>query len=439
LANPYREIHRRIRKHEGFNPRAWLPLIAGLGAVALVGPRLLWFLPEVGAPSAQGVAGGISAVGFRLAAVVAGVVLLKSYSDLVRGPDRGVLDVHPVRARALVSAIASRTLRETLYLPLLAMILLAPVAVAGHHLAWLAGAGLALSTWLGALGIGFAVHLGGVWAATSPKMRRLLDLIRGDNPPMQAALIYGPGVGLAATGTGLAVASVGAEAALLGWAPGWALLALPAILGALAWSHVGRLAEHHYVRASLVLAEIEGDWGTRDEPEEALVVYLERLGSGRPELTRALRHGWRSLRSYGTGAWVLGVLAAAMVWSSGPLSQAGLVGAASVLLITAVSARMGEGDPEWLDLAIQARPGRVTAARATVGLLYAQGVMLPLVLALVLHRGISAWPLWVGLELIAILGAIIGALSARWWRTRAVWAYGPAGLLLWAGFVRVLA
>ena len=59
---------------------------------------------------------------------------------------------------------------------------------------------------------------------------------------MQAALIYGPGVGLAVTGIGLAVATVGLEAVLLGWAPGWAMLALPVGVGLAAWSQVGRLA-----------------------------------------------------------------------------------------------------------------------------------------------------------------------------------------------------
>jgi hypothetical protein len=381
----------------------------------------------------------MSAVGFRLAAVVAGVVLLKSYSDLVRGPDRAVLDVHPVRPRALVVAIAWRTTLQTLYLPLVAAVLLGPVGLAGHWEAWAAGTGLAFSAWLGALGVGFAVHLGGVWAATSPGMSQLLDLVRGDNPRMQAALIYGPGVGLAATGMALAIASVGLEAALLGWGPGWALLAVPPAIGILAWSQVGRLAENHYVRASLVLAEIAGQWGSRDEPEQALSVYLEGVGARRPELLRALRQGWRRLRSYGTGAWVLGIIAGAMAWSSGPMGRSGLVGAAAVLVITAVAARMGEGDPAWLDDALGVRAGPVCLARATVALLYAQGVVLPLVLALVIHEGTDAWVVAAGLEAVAVVGALIGALSARWWRARAVWAYGPAGLLLWAGFVRLVA
>jgi len=381
----------------------------------------------------------MSAIGFRLAAVVAGAVLLRSYADLVRGSDRAVLDVHPIRPRELVVAIARRTTRESVYLPVMVAVLLAPVALAGHYQAWGAGTALAVSAWLGALGVGFAVHLGSVWAASSPAMAQVLDLVRGDNPRMQAALIYGPGVGLGVTGVGLALASVGLEAALLGWMPGWAMLGVPLAIGLLAWMQVGRLASGYYVRASLVLAEIAGEWGSRDEPQSALKVYLERVGVGRPELLRALRHGWRRLRSYGTGAWVLGIVVGIMVWSTGPLGQSGLVGGAAVLLITAVAARMGEGDPRWLDHALGVRRRSVAIARATVGLLYAQGVLLPLGLALVIHQGVDAWRPLVGLEAMAVLGAGLGAVSADMWRARALWSYGPAGLLLWAGFVRFVA
>jgi hypothetical protein len=438
LSNPYVKVHRRIRQNQGWRPRGLLPVIAAALAVPLVGPTLLWFLPADGAVSSDGLARGLSAVGFRLAAVVAGAVLLRSYSDLVRGPDRSVLDVHPVQPRALVSAIARRTTAETIYLPLVGAVLLLPVGLAGYWVAWATGAGLVLSGWLGALGVGFAVHLGGVWAATSPGMSRLLDLIRGDNPRMQAALIYGPGVGLAVVGVALAIASVGLEAALLGWAPGWAMLLVPPAAGFVAWSRVGLLAERHYVRASLVLAEIASEWGGQEEPEEALEVYLEGVGAGRPELLRALRHGWRRLRTYGTGAWVLGIFAGAMAWSSGPMGRSGLVGAAAVLVITAVAARMGEGDPAWLDHALGVRPAAVARARGLVAFLYAQGVVLPMAGALILHEGLGAWPLILGLEVVAFLGAVLGALSAGWWRSRAVWAYGPAGLLVWAGFVRIV-
>jgi len=438
LPNPYLSVHRRIRRNRRSWPKGLAVVLATVLAVPLVGPTLLWFMPAEGVASDKALASGLSAVGFRLAALVASAVLLKSYTDLVRGPDRAVLDVHPVQPGPLVAAIACRTTRETLYLPIAAMVLLLPVGLSGHWVAWAAGALLVLSGWSGALGVGFAVHLAAVWAAYSESLARFLDMVRGDNPRMQAALIYGPGVGLAVIGSAIGLASLGLEGALLGWMPGWAMLLLPPLVGVVVGSQVRRLAEAHYVRASLVLAEISAEWGGREEAEEAMRVYLEGLAVGRPELLRALRHGWRGLRSFGTGAWVLGLIAGAMAWSSGPQDRLVWVGAAAVLLVTAVAARMGENDPAWLDDALGVGPARVAMARAAVALLYAQGVVLPVAGVLLLQQGLAAWLLVLGLEALAVLGAAIGAISALQWRGRAVWAYGPAGLLVWAGFVRVL-
>ena len=56
----------------------------------------------------------------RIASLVAAVVILATYSALVRGPDRAVLDVHPIRARLLVTAIGRMTLRSQLYVVALA-------------------------------------------------------------------------------------------------------------------------------------------------------------------------------------------------------------------------------------------------------------------------------------------------------------------------------
>ena len=159
MTNPYVRVHQAIRRNRGWRPHGLLPVVAAVLATPLVGPTLLHFLPPQGTPSAEDLAYGMSAIGFRLAALVAGVVLIKSYSDLVRGSDRAVLDVHPVRPRALVAAIARRTTRQTASLPLMVGIVLAPVALAGHHLAWAAGTALAVSAWLGALGVGFAVGM----------------------------------------------------------------------------------------------------------------------------------------------------------------------------------------------------------------------------------------------------------------------------------------
>ena len=119
---------------------------------------------------------------------------------------------------------------------------------------------MALGAWLGALGVGFTVHLGAVWAAISPTLAGVLEAIRGANPRMQAAFIYAPGVALAAVGAAVGVASAGLAGALSGWAPGWTFLLLPPALGAAAWAASGRLADGYYVRATALLSEIDAQW-----------------------------------------------------------------------------------------------------------------------------------------------------------------------------------
>jgi hypothetical protein len=440
VSNPYVQVHRRVRRNRGWRPTGLVTVGSAGLAVFLAGSQLLWFLPASGAmPSTAELAAGLTSVAVRIAVLVACAVLLHSYTDLVRGPDRAVLDVHPIRPAALVTAIAWRTARTRSYLVLVGAILLLPLALRGDVVAWLGGTALVCSAWLGALGVGFAVHLGGVWAASSPGMARLLDALRGDNPRMQAALIYAPGVGLLVVGVTLAIGSFGLEAALRGWAWGWTWLLLSPAVGLVAWTRVPRMAERHYVRASLILAEVDGEWASRETADEPSHVYLERLGTGRPDLLRALRQGWRRLRLFGTAAWVVGIIAALVVWTDPQLDRWMWVGGGSVLFIAAVGARLADGDPIWLNKALGVPTGRVAASRTTVAWLYAQGVVLPLAVPAVVQHGLAAGPALLGLELLALVGAVLSVAAGVLWRDRALWAYGPTGMVLWAVFVRISA
>jgi len=437
VGNPYLNVHRRIRKHQGFRLHTWTPVLAAAVAMPLVADHLLWFLP----PEDQTVplsawATGLVDVALRLSALIASAVILHSYSDLVRGPDRAVLDVHPLKARALVTAIAIHTFRTRLYLPLMVAVLFSPVAARGEVEAYLGAVGLAFSGWLGGLGVGYLVHLGGVWAAYSSVLSAVLDALRGDNPRMQAALIYAPGVALGIVGLSLGFAAMGLEAALGGWTFGWLWLAIPAVVGFLSWLFVGRLAEKFYIRATLLLAEVDGAWGSRETPEISLEVYLEKFGRGRPELLRALRHGWRNLRTFATGGWILGLLSAALCWSD--VSRAPMVGAGSVVLIAGVAARMAEGDPLWLDKALGVSVARVATARFLVALMYTGGVLTPLGLVLAVRHGMSGFLMLSGLAVLTLLVSAAAAAVARQWRERATWAYGTLALVAWAGFVRVI-
>ena len=223
MANPYIQVHRRIARHTGFSWRPWVPVLAAVVALPWIAPSLLGFLPSPGdAVEPKLWVPALSNLVSRLANLIAAMVILHSYTDLVRGSDRDVLDVHPVRATALVRAIALRTARTRIYLPVMGGVVLTPVAMGGHMMAYWGAVGVLFAAWLGGLGVGFMVHLGGVWAAFSPRFAALLDAVRGDNPRMQAALIYAPGVALLVVGLGVEFAAIGLELALTGWSVGWA-------------------------------------------------------------------------------------------------------------------------------------------------------------------------------------------------------------------------
>ena len=251
------QVHRRISRHTGFSWRSWVPVLAAVVVLPWETPSLLGFLPGPGEQVEIKLwAPALSNLVSRLANLIAAMVILHSYSDLVRGPDREVLDVHPVRATALVRAIALGTARARMYLPVMAAVLLAPVALSGHVQAYLGAVGVLIAARIGGLGVGFMVHLGGVWAAFSPRCAALLDALRGDNPRMQAALIYAPGVALLLVGLSVEFAAIGMELALTGWSTGWLWVGIPAGVGAVALPPLVR-AERFCV-ASLLLAEVDG-------------------------------------------------------------------------------------------------------------------------------------------------------------------------------------
>ena len=435
MSNPYRDVHALIRARRG---RRWgtaaLLILSTGAATVLAQPVLLGFLSVGVMPL------GVEAVTFRLGALIAAAMALHTYSDLVRGADRPVLDPHPVQPRPLLVALAARTARERVYLPLMAAAMLSPIGwMGGDWRAWAGASAVALGAWLCALGVGYAVHLGALWAALSPGLSGLLEAIRGANPRMQAALIYAPGVALAAVGTAVGMAASGLAGALGGWTPGWAFLALPPLVGAAAWAAVPALADRYYVRATAILTEIDAQWAGAEEAEEASRVYLDWLaGADRPELLRALRHGWRRLRSWPLGGWGIGALAALAGWSDDPegAARAMALAGAGALLMTAIPTRMAEGDPPWLDRALGISPARVAGARAGVAWLYAQGAILPPLLTLGLRQGGAAAALLLAVgEGLALLGAAGGAAAAMRLRGRGVWVYGPLALLTWATVV----
>ena len=428
--NPYRVAARRQRRNR---PRSlgWiLPVVAALLAAPLLRPALLGFLQ--GPPR---IADGIEAIAFRLGVLMAGAMSIHTYAALVRSPDRAVLDPHPILARPLLDSVAIETMRERAYLPIVGALVLSPIAAAGFWSAWAGTALLGLGCWFGALGAGFAIHLAAVWVGHSASAAAVLDALRGANPRMQAALIYAPGFVLLALGIASGVAAAGLRAALEGLALGWLWLALPFGLGVIGLALARRLAETQYVRATALLAEVDAEWALVEQKDDPSAVYLEWVRPRHAEVLRALRQGWRQIRTWPVGAWLLGLVAAGTAWApDGAASARALLStAAAACVVAALPTRLAEGDPPWLDEALGVRPLSVLLARAWVAWLYAQGVILPAGAALLVRHGPADALRLLPVEGIVALCALAAAAAASIWRGRGVWVYAPFALLVVAG------
>ena len=430
--NPYRAVFTVLARRAPQRFRWWLPVVAAAVAMPLARPVLLSFL-NYGGGSAW--ITGLEAVTVRLGALMAAAMALHTYTDLVRSPDRPVLDAHPVEPRALLRAIALRTARQRSYLPVAAAVLMLPVLQKAGLVPWLGAVGVVLGAWASALGVGFAIHLGAVWAGLSERLAKVLDAVRGDNPRMQAALIYAPGAALLLVACSVVFSAAGLSYALSGRPEGWLFLGIPPALGILGWLAAGPLAERYYVRATALLTEVDGLVSGVATAEEDRAVYLDWLARGRPELLRQLRQGWRSYRPWALGAWGLGLLGMLAAWSGEPDVGARLlrVVGGCVLLFALLPPRLSAGDPVWLDRALGTRPGPVDRARFSVGFLYAQGAVIPpLAAGLVRHGQAALWPL-LAVEVVGAALIFASALLARRQGERAAWVIGPIALVVWAG------
>lgn len=431
--NPYRAVFSTLARRRPERWRWWLPVLASVAAAPLAEPVLLGFLERGGGAGHAWIA-GLEAVTVRLGALMAAAMAMHTYTDLVRSPDRPVLDAHPVEPRALLRAIALRTARQRSYLPVAGAILLFPVLRSAGWVPWLGSVGVVIGAWLAALGVGFAVHLGAVWAGLSPVLARLLDALRGDNPRMQAALIYAPGAALLLVAISVVFSSAGLSYALSGRMDGWAFLAIPPALGLAGWFVAGPLAERYYVRATALLTEVDGLVSGVSSAEEDRLVYLEWLARGRPELLRQLRQGWRSYRTRALGGWGLGLLGVLGAWSAEP----GLTGrmltvvGGCVLFFALLPPQLAGGDPKWLDDALGTKPTQVDWARFLVAFLYAQGAVIPPLAAGLVRHGTAIVPPLLMVEVVGALAIFASAKLARRLGTRASWWVGPAALVAWA-------
>lgn len=420
----------------------WLgPIVLGALAAPLAQPVLLWFLGAETDTFASGLAG----IGLRLGLVLCGAGILLVHEQVLRGKERQVLDPHPVEPGELVQALGLRLLLSTSGLAIAGCLLLTPLIFEGQLAAFAWTSAVVLGGWLCGISLGFLAQLGAVRAGSEPAMAGLLDLVRGSSPPMQAALIWAPGLGIALCGGALVGATTGLQRWLAGEPWGLALVALPYLLALVGWAFVPALARRSWYQATTALAEVDAAWAQVEDPEAARRVYLEWAVRWappglRPHLLRTLRQGWRSHRSWILGAWGLGLLAGIAGWTPTAQSpqRALLVAGTALVVLGALAIRMETHDPAWLGRALGLSRRRLSTARALVLFAYLQGAVVPTVLAVLVQRGaVPAVGLLVGLEALAALSAALAAgvsLAGR----RAWFAYPPLALALWVIFERSL-
>jgi hypothetical protein len=228
--------------------------------------------------------------------------------------------------------------------------------------------------------------------------------------------------------------AAGLSHALSGAPGGWSFLLIPPALGGLGWWAAGPLAERYYVRATALLTEVDGLVSGVSSAEEDRIVYLEWVARGRPELLRQLRQGWRSYRTWALGAWGLGLLGALAAWS-GATDSAGqvlTVTGGAVLLYSLIPPLLAAGDPGWLDDALGVSERQVDRARLLVGLLYAQGAVVPPLAAGLIRHGAAVLPSLLAVEVVGATVLLISTRLARRKGRAATWWVGPLALVAWA-------
>ncbi len=437
---------RRIRR----NRRAWEPLV---GPAALLGPPLLallalrWTRPVLLGFEGAGEAvfrDGLEGVFVRLGFLVSGAGLLAAHGAALRPGDRPVLDLLPLDPALLRPVILGRVARATAGPALACAVLLLPLGWGGRPLALVAGVVVLLGAWLAAAPLGCLGALGGVLAARSPRWSAFLELLRGSSPPMQAALIWVPGLAFAAAAGAVLAAAHGGAALAVGHPSGAVGLVAPFVVAGAGRVLLGPVLDRGWYASTVVLAEVDAAWARVQGIEDRLRVHLEWTVRFFPpplriHALRTFRHAWRGLRVWVTGAWGLGFVGAVAGWSGEAEAprRALAVAAAAVGLLGALGLRLETLDPPWLGRAIGLPLLPRLAARAgAVGLLL-QGAVLPVVLAMLVRHGAQALPLFAALEATIAVCALVGAAAGPMRRASLV-AYVPLATGAWILATRCL-
>lgn len=373
----------------------------------------------------------------RVGICTAAALSLSAYDAVIRGPDRGVVDHHPLLGEAWLRSVLLRLVRERL--PWLAAGWIALVPLLPHVQAFLLGGVAVAGAWAAGIGVGIGVNVAAPGVGANPKYAPIFDALRGANPRLHAALLYAPGVALAGSGLATLAGTWGAARLIEGGWDGALGLACAPVASFAGW----RLALRHtrsLAGTTAILGEIDAAWAAVDTVNEARTVYLEwtvRLvpDALRLALRKELRHLSRGHRAWVTGSWGIGLLVAVAAWTSAHTGAAryGMVGGAGIVAVAYAGVRLGAGDPDWLRLTLPVQFGRT--ARWLALILALQPVILPGAVTLGLRQGAAFVLPLCQLEGLAVGLALAGVLAGRALRHRGALLYAPVAVVAWAGVV----
>ena len=417
-ANPYRLALARARRARGFDAIPLLSFLGGALAAGLLRAEIFGFtagLVNHTSAAADAAAGLMGRIGLLLGAGLT----LGTYDIVVRGPDRAVLDLHPLLPGPWYAARVTESARVRLPWLLAALGALWPLQDAR---AIALCATVLTGSWFAGLGAGIGVNLAAPMIGLSPRFAGMLDVIRGVNPRMQAALLYAPGTALGIAGLGILGGAGGLSASLHGaLSP---LLLAPWAFG-VAGLVLGRRNAASAARLPALLGEIDAAYAFADAPDEAHRVYLQWgvrfLPAGlQSHALRELRHIWRAHREWATGAWGLAALGVFAGWSGQTWVSMGLLA-----VVGALGVRLTRSDPAWVSEALGVPRGTVRLARTVAVSAVAAPVALAAGLAACAQRGGQ------GVVELLVLCAITGVFSAT--AVRSGRAYAPIAILLVGG------
>ena len=314
----------------------------------------------------------------RTSALLVALMALQTYTGIVRHPERNIFGVHPILSVPFLYSVALEQVKGSLLWWLTAVGIWSAVSMS-----WFPWILLCLtSAWIGGIGVGYGVHLGSVWAARSPNIAPVLDMLRGQNPKEQAAFIYAPGVALGLMGLSLLFSTGATRLVIEGQhklAP-WILL--PLGVGVVGWLVALRLAPTYLLRASMILVDIDAHWNSLEDGDQEDGVYLDWLATDKPHRLRLLRNSWRLHRWVTYLAWSVGGLSALFLWLEDLVSALVLCGAASIAFLF-FPMLLSKSEPKWLQWSLGISDAVQRKALTEVSILIWMSVGVPVLFMLV--------------------------------------------------------